>query len=480
MKTAILFSSLALLAFTVSAQTNFSGGITTPTLNGKPVAISPVTPVLPTDIPNCNLWLRAGVGQYNAATGGTLVTTDGGVVERWEDQSGSANHCTQSTSGSAPLFNARTGGVCLSPNTAQYLNLPSGYAFNKQAGSVFFIARMITSQGLGTQHPLFRGASDGYNFFLSHYTSNVEGLYTYDGTVRGTTLLPSSNFGFMGVVAGASSQIVYLNGASSTLATASSGTISGGEIGGDGGGSWQTGVEIVEVIGYSRALSAAEVATLNAYAQARLSPAGLVNVVVDGDSITSSMLSTSQNNGWQRQIASGATPIDLYDSATPSNQLADLTSGSAYRVDVYRSTSKPNWLIIFAGTNDFTIGSRTAAQVYADTVSYCNARRTAGWTAANNCKIVILGILNRTSAIETARQAVRTSFLGDFTASAGTLTYGAGTGVTYADYYIDLGGDANIGAAGASANTAFFVDAIHPTDVGHSIIAGYVRALLSL
>jgi hypothetical protein len=50
------------------------------------------------------LWLDASdaASLYNATTGGSLVSADGGVA-RWEDKSGNARHATQATSGSRPL-----------------------------------------------------------------------------------------------------------------------------------------------------------------------------------------------------------------------------------------------------------------------------------------------------------------------------------------------------------------------------------------
>jgi hypothetical protein len=56
----------------------------------------------PSNISGLKLWLDAGVGLFDATTGGSAVTTDGTSVARWEDQSGNGNHVTQATSGQRP------------------------------------------------------------------------------------------------------------------------------------------------------------------------------------------------------------------------------------------------------------------------------------------------------------------------------------------------------------------------------------------
>jgi hypothetical protein len=58
----------------------------------------------PTSISGLHLWLDATTGLFDATSGGSPVTTDGATVARWEDQSGSGYHVTQSTSESRPVL----------------------------------------------------------------------------------------------------------------------------------------------------------------------------------------------------------------------------------------------------------------------------------------------------------------------------------------------------------------------------------------
>ena len=60
----------------------------------------------PIDISGLQLWLDASDTStlYNATAGGSLVTTDGAAIARWEDKSGNNRHIIQATSNARPLL----------------------------------------------------------------------------------------------------------------------------------------------------------------------------------------------------------------------------------------------------------------------------------------------------------------------------------------------------------------------------------------
>ena len=58
----------------------------------------------PSRISGLQLWLDATRGLFDATTGGNPVTTDGATVARWEDQSDSKYHVTQTTVANRPLL----------------------------------------------------------------------------------------------------------------------------------------------------------------------------------------------------------------------------------------------------------------------------------------------------------------------------------------------------------------------------------------
>lgn len=58
----------------------------------------------PASLTSLALWLDATSGLYNATSGGSLVTTNGSAIARWEDKSTNARHFTQGTVNSRPLL----------------------------------------------------------------------------------------------------------------------------------------------------------------------------------------------------------------------------------------------------------------------------------------------------------------------------------------------------------------------------------------
>ena len=132
-------------------------------------------------------------------------------------------------------------------------------------------------------------------------------------------------------------------------------------------------------------------------------------------------------------------------------------------------------MIGWGGTNDLAIGGDSAATLYANIVTYANARKAAGW------KVILIGILPRGAgagaSFETRRTTVNASLRADFaTPTAFTNIY---TGAAYADYFIDLEGDADIGQSGDELNPTFYTDEIHLTNAGYAIVAGYAKNALS-
>ena len=72
----------------------------------SPLRIPTMEVPLPKTIPSLQIWLDASDSStfYNATFGGSLVTTDGGAVARWEDKSGNNRHATQGTANARPIL----------------------------------------------------------------------------------------------------------------------------------------------------------------------------------------------------------------------------------------------------------------------------------------------------------------------------------------------------------------------------------------
>lgn len=94
----------------------------------------PNTDILPSDITGLQLWLNGDVG----------VTTSGGSVTQWADQSGNANHATQSNVSKQPIWvmPATHGhGSILFDGIDDGLYTPSFQTFPVKRGSVFVVMR---------------------------------------------------------------------------------------------------------------------------------------------------------------------------------------------------------------------------------------------------------------------------------------------------------------------------------------------------
>lgn len=130
-------------------------------------------------------------------------------------------------------------------------------------------------------------------------------------------------------------------------------------------------------------------------------------------------------------------------------------------------------------TNDLS-SNANATTTYNNMVTFCNLLRAAGAKT-----ITVLGCLPRgsSSTFETNRQALATRMLLDTPTAVSGLsrTYAATPGAGAAwDYYIDLGADPTIGAAGSQNNTTYYgVDLTHLTPAGYAVVAPYVSAHLA-
>lgn len=76
---------------------------------------------IPKSVSDLLVWLKADAGTFDATSGGS-ASTDGGVVRRWEDQSGNNRNFT--TSGTAPLFQTNEATI----NSQNAIEFPGGSA----------------------------------------------------------------------------------------------------------------------------------------------------------------------------------------------------------------------------------------------------------------------------------------------------------------------------------------------------------------
>jgi len=114
-------------------------------------------------------------------------------------------------------------------------------------------------------------------------------------------------------------------------------------------------------------------------------------------------------------------------------------------------------MIAFAGTNGIAIKGNSAAQEYADFVTWIATALSKGWTASN---IAVCTMLPRSGVNETTRRNYNALLIG------GAAIYG------YQIIRFDL--DSIMGRGGADSNQTYYSDGTHPTTAGHAILANSV------
>ena len=233
-----------------------------------------------------------------------------------------------------------------------------------------------------------------------------------------------------------------------------------------------SGIAQIQSAGYTK-----DTATSSAFNTSngvfKTSSASSIQIIAHGDSITdgsaasegyvtrlvrSLYVASGIKADYKNRCIGGQGFTYVYNSSAYPNNLVD---DAAAEVDAAMSGSLTNYLIVFAGTNDYKLGAKTPAQIRTAFQTYIAARIAAGWTASRIC---VCTMLPRETVNETDRSTINSNF----TADAGTYGY------TLAPLHLN----ASIGAAGQQNNTTYFLDTIHPTDAGQAIIASIIKGVL--
>lgn len=431
----------------------------------------------PTSISGLLCWVKAGVGLFKDGAGTQPVSADGDSIALWKDQSGNGNDLTQSTAGNQPKWDATLQCVHSEYNANEWMNLAAGLSYGTQSVSLAFIGSLVSLRDANASgsnqvnHVFLNGTTNKGNFYYDRQSGGSVGVYyaTYDGT---SIQSPAQSFRPMHTSpvlivfsSGSGGTIIYTNSlASATLAAMASATITSGAIFGNlAGSNFPLQARIFDAALYNRAVTSGDVSTLLNYAATRGVQTGFNgNVIFDGDSETAGSGNTLNRN-WVQQM--GLPPgIRQVNVAESGIQLATLASEASAFVDPYYVSGIPNVLVIFAGTNDFAIGSATVATVYGNLQSYCTARKATN----PSLKIVVITMLPRNVG-GTMSQANWQAYHDD-------IVNGFAGSTLACDAVVDTSTDSRIGPWGANTNTTYYAaDAIHLNNTGAAILAAMVR-----
>lgn len=179
-----------------------------------------------------------------------------------------------------------------------------------------------------------------------------------------------------------------------------------------------------------------------------------VNLVAVGDSITAWPFATYFAQAWLALAANGVK-ASLGNISVSGWKI---TQFPTTEIDALHQAGKTNILVVFGGTNDLAFDVVTGTVAHTRLADYCTAR---GATWEN---IVVCNMLKRkaTDFPESERVAFNNLLSSNYS--------------SYADAKVEWAADA---AFSDVTDTTYYQDLIHPTQLGHNIMAGYLNPIIT-
>ena len=184
-------------------------------------------------------------------------------------------------------------------------------------------------------------------------------------------------------------------------------------------------------------------------------------VVFDGDSIMEGTGSTLLRNMVNQIVLT--KNAEIYNTAVHGQTMATIYGARVTRFSPLYTSAIPSVIFIEAGINDITTGT-TGANLYANSTSpLITYLKGLGYKVVVATLLPFTNSTNYTSGRETERLAYNSAVIGN---AAG------------ADLVLDLASNATMGVTTAPADTTLYVDKLHPTTLGYSILAPLYQAAL--
>ena len=156
----------------------------------------------------------------------------------------------------------------------------------------------------------------------------------------------------------------------------------------------------------------------------------------------------------------------LNDTAQTGFTIDSLMDYDHIHADPLVDITKLNILSVFAGTNDLGQEGDSTVELANDLMDYVHRRKLYGWD-----KVIVATILPRNDSadvdfpnFETDRQAFNTWLRANW--------------MNFAEGLVDIGADAIMGNVSNINNTTYYLDGVHPTALGHTILAPYFEAAI--
>jgi lysophospholipase L1-like esterase len=392
-----------------------------------------------TDVSNCVVLLKDTQGVYSDA--GSTPAVSGNTVQQWNDQSGTGNHATQSTSGLRPTYTTAgsTGGRM--SFAGNQMDLP--ISIDRRSCSILLVLQI---RNTATKYLI---AANGIGFVLIMDSSGVIKIY-HGSFVTATQRVRTCGPVAILVTLGASACKIYVDQTSSPYSTGAlaSGTQASAKIGANP----YPYSNFREIAIWSREINSTEAADVMTLAMSRAGITATASLtgyfIQQGDSITEGNGATLNRN-WPTLL--GAPPsVGIYNHAVTGRQLQSTLGAQDFDTDPNRASA---FLLCYLGTNDIS-AARTAVQIQNDYTTYCAARVTAGFTKAN----IVIGTLAMRNNV--ARD-VNTWLRANYASIGGRLA--------------DVGADSLIGTE-TTGTTYGDSSNVHLNDAGYQLMADIFKA----
>lgn len=392
----------------------------------------------------------AGMSFWLKGDSGLDTDQQGGLIRHWADSAGLTGGWTQSTSTIRFQWDRFTGTASLDARavTAPYVNAPNaGLPISRRAFSAVYVCSLNVVQR-GLNRFLNKTTSDTFNLAIDATTNRLRVINS--GGVTSSTMLPlTSDLCAIGFSAGPSEFRFFLNDRTERAAALTPGFSNLLSVGG-GLSAAPVAASLRDVIYFDRGITEDEwFRVILPYARSRgVRTESTWAFCAVGDSITQGFGATALSQAWANKLKVGPN-CRRANLGIGGQTIANIV-GLGTSHDAMKGAKGDNVMTVWAGTNDLAVNNSPEATVYNNIVTYCTARRAAGW------KVVVMTIIPRstiTGANETSRLGINSSILTNWS--------------TFADAVVDV---ASLAEFSNTSDTTYFIDGTHPTELGYEVL----------